>query len=205
VGQVHNALERAGSITSALKDALGATDGEGGLERYGETLTPIIDLWRQPEWYFLRDEKLFASTSTVAAVAAEFAAVALVNPAGSKCLVVIDKISYNAAPVGLLKRITQTAAEATLTVQAKGVPRDSRIIPVTPVANLQLGSDPAETIGNGDLESRTSSAGESVNYECVPLILPPGTGVCLMLRTVNIGVVVNYSWRERFPFPAELG
>lgn len=39
-----------------MQNALGAS-GEGGVERYGETLTPVLDVWSLPEWRYLRNER----------------------------------------------------------------------------------------------------------------------------------------------------
>lgn len=64
MSDLHNALLR-GPWSQAVQNALGVTQsGEGGVERYGETLEPVIDLWRLPEWRYLRRERTGQQSAT---------------------------------------------------------------------------------------------------------------------------------------------
>lgn len=73
MGALHNELNR-GSFSKAIKNALGVKEGESGVERFGETLTPTLDIFRLPEWKYLRSEHWFGVyVSLVAAPAGRFA------------------------------------------------------------------------------------------------------------------------------------
>lgn len=79
MGQIHNEL-RKGTLSRALKSLVGDDQAEGGLERYGETLTPTIDLWSptQSEWALPRGERRFGVRGTTPiAPAGQFAALIL--------------------------------------------------------------------------------------------------------------------------------
>lgn len=65
MGQGHNELRR-GEFSRAIKALVGDSDSESGLERFGETLQPIIDLWNLPEMHLLRGERLFGCVATTA-------------------------------------------------------------------------------------------------------------------------------------------
>ena len=94
MSRLHNALTR-GAISDALKRAVGDTRSQGGVERYSETLEPVLDLWSRPEWAILRDEILWGGASTQAAVAGELSFVAVINPLGSGMLTVSPRPSLS--------------------------------------------------------------------------------------------------------------
>jgi len=209
VGQSHNGLERAGALTSALKDALGATDAEGGLERFGETMTPVIDLWRQPEWALLRDELPWAFTLTQPAVAAEFSAVGIVNPVGSRKLLVVDMLCYRSLATQGINSGWATSAVilSTLASSQAVLTRDLRANPQVAAALVAFGSDAAiGSIITQTLEADSVAAAAANQLGHVtPVILPPGFGFAAVGTTVNSNIVVTMAGRERPVFPAELG
>jgi len=204
VGQQHNELRR-GPWSNAVSNALGDTKG-GGLERYGETMQPVLDLWRLPEWAFLRRERLCAIVRTEGAVAGEFSGAGIVNPAGSGAIVVLEGASADAA--GVLIFQMQTLAEfqaATLATVTKGNVRDRRWVDLaaTTIANVVGGSDAAAGLGL-TIEQRRSSGNMTLSFESLPIVLPPGFGVVLMCLTVLTAATFNFSWRERNALPGEL-
>lgn len=210
-GAVHNALTR-GPFGAALSRAVGDSVGSSGLERYGETLTPILDLWRQLEWAYLRGELVAAFDKAQPAVAAEFGAVALVNPTGSNRLYVIERIS---AWVAVQTFFTVAVAlegviSATLGLSTVSISLDTRWRERTTGADrttglVYIGSDPAG-IG-GQVERMTPNAGGgnfAQAYTSVPLVLQPGWGVALVCGTVNVPIEISMRYRERTAFPGEL-
>lgn len=67
------------------------------IERIGETLTPVLDIWSQPEWFQLRSVKRFSISVPLAANVAGIARFQLFNPntplGGTPVIVVIDYLS----------------------------------------------------------------------------------------------------------------
>lgn len=208
MGQIHNELRRA-DVSRAVKDALGVTDEDSGVERFGETITPVIDLWRQPEWYNLRDELLWAFTITQAAVAGEFSAGGIINPAGSKKLLVIELADGRATGATSVSAGWATSAVmlATLASAQAVLTRDLRANPQVAAALVAFGSDVA--VGNiitQVIENELFPAGAiNTPLRALPVVLPPGFGYAVVGNTVNTGITVNLVGRERAVFPAELG
>lgn len=188
---------------------------EEGTTRLGETLTPIIDMWEQPEFFFLRDEKLLASNCGQAAVAGEFSACAIINPSGSGQLVVVDRVlvRVTAATNVLAGFALQSAIEATLGTLIAVFGRDTRLtlpnFQATPgqgvaTSTLRNGSDPATAFVVSQFENRLlQTANVDTDLALLPVIVEPGFGYVVIGATVNVGVSINAVWRERKVQPAE--
>lgn len=90
---LHNGLTHATDLQSAYAAAVGEkSDAEfTGIERAGETLTPVIDLWSLPEWQYLRRVRAMQLRATEAAGAGR-SRLAIRNPIGSKNLVTVQWI-----------------------------------------------------------------------------------------------------------------
>lgn len=212
--QVHNQLTR-GPWTVALKGALGLSKSEGGVERFGETMQPVVDLWSLPEWSFLRDEWLWAGNQTAAAVAAEGSIVALVNPADSGCIVVVEKVSAagGAAMSVQLGLELDTVLAATLAAQGTVRARDNRWVlrqnQIAPSAYafvppiIRQGSDPALPL-NTALDVVVVATTSIASFNSPPYVLRPGTGLWVQGQTVNTSVTAQFSGRARVGFSAEL-
>lgn len=99
MGLIHNEL-RKGTLSRALKVILGADESEGGIERYGETLTPVVDIFSptQSEWSLPRGERRFGVRGTTPiAPALQFACVHLLTIAGWQA--VLERIRVSAQVV----------------------------------------------------------------------------------------------------------
>lgn len=94
---VHNALDRATDLIRGFRRALGILGPEGGLERMGETLTPIIDLWGNPRFTSLMGDKLQFGTATSTANAGFRSHVQLGPRAEGRVLVIVHRIICAAA------------------------------------------------------------------------------------------------------------
>lgn len=208
---IHNALKRS-PIADGLKKAIGQhKQGEGGLERWSETLQGVVNPWGMPEWAVLRGERLGAIRLFQAAVAAEFGAIALGNPLNSGNIVVVEGVSFNATTAALgaiLEVVPDTTIAATLTVVAiPGSFRDKRFGGGNPGRTfIRTGSDPTNTFG-AQLEGQTHP-GPAVAFsafQCLPVMLRPGDDLMVIGQTVNLAMTVNFVWRERVAFPGELG
>jgi hypothetical protein len=204
VAQQHNELRRAGEISR-----VGATDADGAVERFGETLTPVLDIWRQPEWDFLRDEFDWGFTLTQAAIAAEFGAVGVVNPTGGNKIIVVERCTFEAVTAAEgYQAGTATAAVilATLASSQSLLPRDTRW-PQAASGLVAFGSDAAiGSIITSSFEKRNQAAVNISNpLTCPPVILQPGFGFVVVGTTVNQVIIVNMYGRERTTYPAERG
>jgi hypothetical protein len=210
VGQVHNQLYR-GIWSAALKNAVGDPKGDGGLERFGETLQPTIDLWQRPEWAFLREEHAFMSFNSQAAVAAEFSIVAWTIPAAARTIAVIEAVNCRCAVACVLGLAARSVVAATLTLQTFVLSRDTREVkdPAgTPVKALPIelfsGSDPSATLG-GNMEETFATATHYENFITLPYILKPGSGIYVVAQTVNTIINgVNIKGYLRNALPGEL-
>jgi hypothetical protein len=207
VAQVHNELRR-GVLSDAMGRAVGDSRG-GGIERYGETLTPVLDLWGLAEFFYLRAERLVCASRAGPAVAAENAAVALVNPAGSGALLVVEAITLDAGALAastVLSVVINTEANilATLGTPAFGISRDVRFVGQgLTIGYTVAGTDPA--FPGSSLESVRVPAGNMPKAETsVPMVLPAGFGVVAVLGTQNQSDIVNFKWRERRAYKPEL-
>ncbi len=208
MGQLHNELLRAHEIRQAIKDAVESSEGDVNVERLGETLTPVIDIWSLPEWSFLREECRFTTQrDVVAAVAAQFGFYQVLNPAGSNQLVVLDgfwaSTTANSIVAGSL---TVTPRGATGTSFA--VPLDGRWFDRSAayVANLTISK--GTTVGPfGDplgLSSQTTGNFLPLS-SWPPVILPPGVGFFISDNVLNEAMAVQITGRVRPARPGELG
>jgi len=202
----HNAITRGGSLSKAAAFASGLGEDEAGLTRLGETLTPVLDLWQQPEWALLRDELLaFGGSGLTGGVAVNN--IQLFNPVGSNVLVITELIQAVSAIAEDVQLLLNDAALLTDTNRAGS--RDTRN---HPTLGFNLGvrgqirqEQTAALPGNAGLVY-VQSAGRTeaeIRYE-VPFVLAPGHGLVLRSLTVGGAIDANFSWRERRPLPREL-
>lgn len=209
MGSVHNELRSVSQLQKAYQRAFGL-DQEAGVERLGETLTPILDLWSDPSWAYLRGEKLCAASLAFVAVAGEISAIALFNPAGSQMLLTVDAVNYRpiaAALTAYLARATQAAIEGTLTVTTVGeFARDTRWPIASPgvecVGRVYGGSDPAAI---GSLIEFAEGAANTVQpFRSLPWVLSPGWGIVVQRAAISLDLTAHFYWRERRALPGEL-
>jgi len=202
VGQVHNQLQQAGQLLGGIKAALGATDSEGGIERYGETLQPIVNIWDRPEWALLRGEILFSRQVTSPALAARNSVVELVNPSTSRKIAVVRLIQLVQATGSVDFALDTGGSIAANPVTNRGVAMDMRF--------RQLGETSQCTIVTGD-----TAAGVTVNnqwrlrearIDSIPLgwVIRPGTKLFMATFGQLESMQLNLHFSERVPFPGEL-
>lgn len=206
MAEVHNGIKYATGPLNALATAGGVARDSSGTERLSETLHPVIDIWGLPEWAYLRDERLGAGRLAAAAVAAEFAIVALGNALGSNAIVVVEAVSAQcAAAIAIqLEVAADTAVVGTLSAAAFFVSgRDRRWSSSQGRTFGKIGTDPASTFGV-QLEQRTTPNVGFVDFMCLPLVLKPGDDLLVIGQTVNNLINVNFKWRERQAQPGEL-
>jgi hypothetical protein len=202
MAKVHNQISR-GDVTNAVQRALGITKPDtAGVERYGETLGPVLDIWRQPEWAFLRGERLQGFSASVGAIAAEFGYAALVNPAGSNVIVVVEAVMAFGTAFYQVELAQEATWAATLAaILPGGIFRDTRWFPgaLGGSARIRTGTDPSSVLGTSIDQQRNLPA---IN---LPVVLGPGWGLAVAADVVNVVLPYVFGWRERKAYPGELG
>lgn len=216
MGQIHNELLRAHEIRAGIRDALEISEGDINVERLGETLTPILDIWSQPEWSFNRNEIRFSVRPGTAAAggAGLFGFIQFFNPVGSNRIYVIEKY-FDIAP-GANRQIT-----IALTATVRGASFDGAIAldtrfsnPIVGAGALQ-GRDPLscsqgavavftnDTIIHQATSSATAGAAQELGGPVV--ILGPGSGVVMSDGTANEAFTAWVTGRGRPARLVELG
>lgn len=209
MGAIHNELRRS-NLGAALTRALGLTRGVEGLERVGETLTPTMDLWSQPEWAYLRKVRLLAYTAGITATVGEYSGLAIVNPTGSGIIAVVDaaRIQMSGQVISYLAFATEAAIAATYAlIGVPGLPRDLRWGPYTTASGTVMayqGSDAASW--PNQLEGAyPGPANGMTEHRCgLPFVLTPGWGLILQGGTVNTAIRAGFNWTERRALLGEL-
>lgn len=193
---LHNALTNYVQLLNGFRRALGEMGGDfSGIERAGETLTPILNPWSLPEWALLRGEILFARSIAVGALAANYSIQELVNPTGSGVLAVVLEIMN----VGSLMQTSIDSGPA-LGVLAtnRGVAVDARF--------PQLGEVSRCTVVSGQVAGAISLPQDAIvaNTRTVrPYILQPGKKLYTSPTAVNTASWLTWFWSERTLLPNE--
>lgn len=210
---IHNQLSHGAELQNGIATAVGLSRELEGVVRLGETLEPNIDPWSQPEWAFLRGERLGATKLFAAAVAAEFGIIGIGNPAGSGNIVVVEDVSIGAGVAAITAQLEVvahsviTGTVVTTTGMASG--RDRRWGSTAGRTFQVSGTDISNSFGI-PLEQQVAvivpAAGAQWNRFTVgvPCILRPGDDLIIVGQTVNISLAGNMKWRERKAFTAEL-
>jgi len=203
---IHNALKYSTELVRGIARASGLGEGEEGVGRLGETLDPTIDPWSQPEWAFLRDERLGAGKLSAGPVASEFSIVALGNASGSNSIVVVEALSAasSAAMNGQLEVVADSVVAGTLSAAAFFVSgRDRRFGSTQGRTFGKIGTDVGSTFGV-QLEQQVLGFTSFADFKSLPVILKPGDDLIVIGQTVNLSLTVNFRWRERLAFKGEL-
>jgi hypothetical protein len=100
VAEIHNELRYGLELLEQYSKYLGLERG-AGVERLGETLTPVLDMWRLPELAALRREALWWVTVGQVAVALQRGIIGITNLAGSNLLITVDGYASSDANVGI--------------------------------------------------------------------------------------------------------
>lgn len=198
---LHNALHHATQLQDAYRNAVGEADASfTGIERAGETLTPVIDLWSQPEWRLPRGEIPYAARINVAAVAARFSAMEWVNPAGSDILAVLGGVWTEDVSADL---VVDNGGALGVTATFRGRCLDTR--------KPNFGETSECTIVTGDFAAggilpvwRTVPTAVPQPHVPLRVVLAPGTKLWIIGNVVNTAVRGAVWWTERRILPGEL-
>lgn len=210
MSQVHNALFR-GELSASMTRAVGDMRGDSaGLERYGETLTPVIDLWHRPEWEYLRKERLCAYSRTVAAGGAgTTSGIALANPANSGLIVVCEAINIRGASGTATGLYSAPDSTADLGNSSQGFVRDNRVEGGGTIrasqAVIRYSNTPVGLPANHDILEQVEQL--DVAYRALiapPCIVAPGRMLAVYNITTAVFLGAVFKWRERIALPGEL-
>jgi hypothetical protein len=182
-------------------------DHELNVERLSETLQPIVNPYEHVYCAIYRGEHLWAAVRNPIAVAGEFSGAAVVNPADSGLLVVVEGASARPS-------VTALQAQARLTTEAviqaayaasvsTSVLLDRRNLITVARTQTYAGSDPAAITGNM-IEEEWLETTDFQPYQCLPVVLPPGQAFVLAFETVNVGGYINFFGTERRALADEL-
>jgi hypothetical protein len=207
VAPIHNAIAYGTELQRAFYALVGLNEAEEGVVRLGETLTPVVDAWREGEWNLLRGERLGATFRNAPAVASERSGVAIANPAGSKVLVIVDRVRCSAQVADVVVRVETVIDEELVSTigllfSQNGFLRDVRDGREIARAIIRYGSS-VVGIPWGTTHEAMSGRLDSVAIS-TPYILEPGRALVVLNSNVNQGVTVTFVWRERGVFPGEL-
>ncbi len=197
---IHNALSR-GGVSAAVKNFLGVQDPESGVERFGETLTPVLNLWEQPEGAYLRREGLYSAVRSVGPVAGSNSVLALRNDS-NELLLMVTLGACNAAYFVLVianiaAEIVGAAASALACTN-----RDTRWRLGTGEATSRARSLAYTVAGSGGSLVGLHPANETFRY---PVVVGPGASLLIESQAVNIGMTGFIQFSERQLYPAEAG
>lgn len=211
MSHVHNAIHRYGALLKGIKNAVGDSDAEAGVERYGETLTPILNVWERPEWLLPMDIKLGSAQTSQTAVALEYSVVGLLVPASSNLIVVVEAVqgrNFTATDTLLLVRadVTSVAAITGFTELASAsFCRDFRVLRIQGTqltrAHLFRGTSAAPPGSNQDVSVSTGTA--EARFQSPPFVMGPGDALFVRTQTVNNGLACAFKWYERIALPGE--
>lgn len=204
MGHLHNALHHPTQLLDALRRAVGEGDDSDfeGTSRFGETLTPVLDIFTQPEWRLLRGESWWSRyVNTATAPAGRFASVELVNPTGSDILAVVRVVHQASSPDFEVGPDTGGSIAAN-PVSNSARPLDTRLV------NAAGGfADHRCTLTLGDVAAGVTNPNWLYDViegtACPEFILRPGSKLWLIATAAATDLQANIAWSERRLFPGE--
>lgn len=158
---------------------------------------------------YLQGWDTFQSSTTAAAVAAQFSRFQIRNPAGSGVVVVIEHLSFassvflniNAGPIrGATIDLGNVQTGLITELDVRGRTASSAIISADTNASGSPGAQFAPVVWGVPVNTPFQTI-VTVNQE-IPVL--PGTAYFCVAQTVNIGVTTNIRWRERALEQSEL-
>lgn len=202
MASIHNGLSRYTELSRGAKLSMGLDSEAGGLERLGETLTPVWDPFGKPEYAFPRGEMLATGGYILSAVVAEYPKIAF-HAGGTERIYVLERCvlkTSGACNVQIRQSVTALASAG-----AKGF-RDSRrlawdsatLVPTGRVTYVSDGTTPGTVIGYIGM-----LANEPLPLQ-LDFVLHAGYGLVFLPDTTNMTFAATFWWRERQLLPGEL-
>lgn len=204
---IHNALHHFVRVQDGYRKAIGEADPEfTGIERAGETLTPIINLWDRdrPDWAFLRGEFLWAIAPSISATVGEFGQVGVINPTASGVICVVNHIEGRLTAGAVIE--VRIGAQVAVDSVATPVPIDTRagIISTGVGPLISFAHDAAARIGGLVFQRSQASSLVWEGPMPFPIVLSPGFFVAVGSASTNTGVAGTLAGYFRRAFEGEL-
>jgi hypothetical protein len=199
VADVHNALKFKAPWQTGLATLAGVVE-DAGVERLGETWTPVLDPTRYPELHFLAGEYLVGfSASQLAGGAGTFAGVYLTNNT-SNMLVVIE---YFAASDTANAGVLQTSAALTAGLVQAPCNRDTRYWLGTGGLRCPTLWGRVAAVGGSLNQGPTLQFG-ALDTQYIPHVVHPGYSFLVQHTAENQPLTVSIGARIRTLVPGEL-
>jgi hypothetical protein len=191
---IHNAIKYGTDLLRAYSRFIGLGEDEEGTVRLGETLTPILDLWRHPDADILRRAYRCGQMAGVAAVAASIAKVQVFMPSTARAIAIIEHISLGSGTAQLLYlRSSTSIAGWTLSGGLTDFDRRSdRNSSICQIYTLNDATTPGFSM-NGNLRP----ANDHIEFDHPGLVLSPGQGVIGLCNVVNTNLQFSVRIVER--------
>lgn len=204
---IHNQITH-GALLKAYQKLVGLDRNEDGVQRLGETLTPIIDLWSQPEFNLHRGDQLMGGVVDATSAAGTLSELLLLNPTGSNVLAVTIRLRMEVTTSASIAyaRLNQGTLPAGFVANNSGPVdfRDPKLI-ATSSSRCILAQAANAAIDGGIEFDRMLPLASTPVEDRDPIIIPPGQGFILRLTTVGANrLIASARWRERTPLPGEL-
>lgn len=190
MAELHNALTGYPKLQEAFRRAIGETSPAfTGIERAGETLTPVLDLWAIPEWALLRGEVIYSRYFSVGPQAGLFSSIELVNPTGSGVLCTVLELMAggNIFQVGI-----DTGVALGVVATNRGIANDARWPNLGEVSRCSLVS--------GNLAAGVALPQDQVaaaTRTTRPYIVQPGKKLFMSTIAVNQTLQLGILFTER--------
>lgn len=201
MSHVHNALHRCTEVLQGINRSLGNDRGGTGVERLGETLTPIMNPWQLPEWAWLRGELLGWTDQTIAGGGAGFRAIAQLYNQTENRLLVIEPGSRFVVAAGTVV-LGVTATQATTDSGFNLLLRDTRISNPSVIGG-RARSQNGVAIPAGFTAGISFLSGTTTYDLLFPLVVSPGFGAFACSTADDTQITASWIARVRDMLPGE--
>ncbi len=187
VGRYNRALQK-----------LFAIKGSPPLRQLGGELLPVISIFRGVEDRYLESWDRFGIVMQAAGGVGQFSAVRIRNPAGSNVIAVFEKILLTGNAVQQYQAVLGVQGSDLTPVGSSGIRLDAR-----GRQSPQLILSNSTNFVAAGTNLFILSGQSSVNYDYIwdenqEIALLPGDALTISTNVVNVNIVCNFMWRERF-------
>ncbi|MGH8566961.1 MAG: hypothetical protein ACREXU_02840 [Gammaproteobacteria bacterium] len=202
MAQLHNELHRAGRIQEAFKLILGVEESDSGVERFSETLQPILDIWSRPEWAALRGERRLLAAGDQAGDGTNVPKIRLRVFGMRPHALIVVRLTLGVELADVV-RVRRQDLSADLATNVDTTDEDGRFgLNATSEVSVSRGNEAA--VGNTVWSARLSAA--TVYQPPLEIILVTGQALDVNseLNGLTQRLFASFQWSERRAFTGEL-